>query len=116
MAAERIFLKHVLEGGIRLIDGKLPCAEGAIGQGSCEESLSDASNDARLEHGGETFDDDGEGDIGLTADFAQGILLKALESILTDGEDTGINGILCFDRNHVGNSGTEGWGRQEKDL
>ena len=98
VSTEGIFTEQKVECVVGAIRRNLPRAECAVGQVGGQEGLTNASDDPRLQHRTQPLGHLGQRNPGLAADLAQWVCSEAVDSVLAHRQDTGIDGIRCFDR------------------
>src|SRR5271169_5983752 len=97
VAGERVFLKHVIEGGVQFIRRSLPGYQSAGCEVGGHQSLTHAPYGARFEHGADPFEHDCQLDAAKPRDLPKWIALEALQLVLRNGQDSSIDWIADFD-------------------
>lgn len=95
VAGEGVLLEEVIEGAVEAILGNLPGDEGALGEVGGEKGLADTPDGPSAEHGDDALNYCGHIEIGLMGNLGQRVGKKALDAILRNGKDAGVDGV-CY--------------------
>ncbi len=96
MPRKRIVARQEVERRVQALGGHLPRDERAGSEVGRHERLPDAADRPGLEHGADALEHEVERRVRQPGDLGEGILEKAGDAILGDGEDARVHGVGDF--------------------